>query len=150
MDLDIITLPDMRVAAIAHRGPYVGIAEAFARLGAIAGESGLFVADATMLAAYYDDPRANAPAGLRSDACITVSDTQSLPAGVGERRLPGGRHLRARHLGSYATLPATWDAIATAARQYRQRAAPSLEIYRNSPHETAESELITDVCVPIE
>jgi DNA gyrase inhibitor GyrI len=42
MDVEIIELPELRVAAVSHKGPYNQIGTAFARLGQIAGAAGLF------------------------------------------------------------------------------------------------------------
>lgn len=56
MNVTLEDLPALRVAAVRHVGPYNRIAEAFARLGEVAGPAGLVVDGAMMLALYHDDP----------------------------------------------------------------------------------------------
>ena len=66
MDLEVKTLPAMRLAAVPHSGPYNLIGPAFHTLGGIAGPAGLFAKPgAMMMGIYKDDPGTTAPDELR-------------------------------------------------------------------------------------
>ena len=109
MDVEISDMPDLRVGTVHHVGPYNQIPQAFGRLNAIATAAGLFRhPGAAMISIYSDDPETTPHDQLRSDAAITVPADVALPHGLGEGRLPGGRHARhargpirdaRRHLG---------------------------------------------------
>jgi AraC family transcriptional regulator len=147
-----VTLSPMRVAAVRHVGPYNEISTAFDKLAEIAGPSGLFAAPGTkVLALYHDDPSAVPPAQLRSDAGLTVPDAASIPAGLTEQRVEGGRFTKAVHVGPYEELPAAW---ASAKRDFvaaglRHKPGPSFEIYPNSPMDTPKDKLITEIYMPV-
>ena len=100
MNVEIEEIPSLRVATVRHAGPYDQIAEAFERLGQIAGPAGLTnTAEATLLAIYHDNPRTTAADQLRSDAGIVVPPTAELPEGLSEERIPAGRYARVEHVG---------------------------------------------------
>lgn len=91
------------------------------------------------------------PDGLTFD-CGLVFDG-ALPdenGGVEHGALTGGHYLRARHTGAYDGLPETLNAIyrvVLASDDYRLCHAPVLMHYLDSPDETEESQLRTDVHV---
>ena len=68
-----------------------------------------------------------------------------------ECRLPAGKALRVRHIGSYANLGNAWSGIYQYARCKKLKVAKrdSFEIYRNDPETTPEAELVTDVYLPL-
>ena len=75
MEVEIKEMPELRVGAVRHVGPYNQIPQAFERLGSIVGPTGLAGRPETaMVAIYYDDPDSTPPPELRSDAGITVPD----------------------------------------------------------------------------
>jgi AraC family transcriptional regulator len=154
MDVDIQTMPEMRVAATAHRGPYNTISEAFARLGAIAGPAGLLQqAGAEMVAIYHDDPETTPPAELRSDAGIVVPADASIPKALGELRIAAGNYARTTHIGPYTLLGDAWARFMgewLPKSSHRVGPGMSFEIYRNNPTTTAQSELRTDLYLPID
>ena len=85
MDVQIKPMPELRVGAVRHAGPYDQIPVAFGRLGAIAGPAGLFAQpDAEMIAIYHDDPDAVPQDQLKSDAAIAVPEKVPLPRGLVE------------------------------------------------------------------
>jgi AraC family transcriptional regulator len=153
MNVEIKTLTPMRVGAVGHVGPYNTIGKAFGHLGAVAGPSGLFAAPgAAMVGIFYDDPDTTAPEALRSEAGVVVSDTTALPAGLSETRLPGGEYVTTLHLGSYERLAETWARLKSEWLPASGRApgdGPSFEIYWNNPGNAQESDLRTEVCIPL-
>ena len=150
MNVEIVEMPGLRVAAMRHRGAYNRIGGAFTRLGPIAGSAGLFGPKAIMIAAYHDDPRTTPEPQLRSDAGCTVAEGVSIPDGLHELRVPAGRYAKARHVGSYATLPETRARLVAwlLTSGHRRGTGASYELY-DHPDNKGPDELITDVYVPL-
>src|SRR5262245_12503445 len=89
MDVEIREMPELRVGALRHIGPYNQIGEAFGRLGAIAGAAKLFdKPGAAMVALYHDDPQSTPADQLRSDAGVAVAADAALPPELVEHRVP--------------------------------------------------------------
>lgn len=153
MDVAIETLPARRIATVRHIGPYPEIAEAFHRLGAIAGASGLYAhVDPSMLALYHDDPETTAAAALRSDAALIVRDDVALPTGLDEATLPAGRYAKVTHRGAYAGLGDTWARLMgewLPRSGFRVGAGPTYEVYVTDPRTTATEDLRTDLYLPL-
>ncbi|EYF03811.1 AraC family transcriptional regulator [Chondromyces apiculatus] len=153
MHVDLKDLPEYRLAAIRHVGPYHHISEAFGRLGEIAGRAGLIRPPHTeMIALYHDDPEATAASALRSDAAISVPDDVILPEGVTEIRIPARRYACTTHVGPYTKLGDTWAQFMGSwlpQSGHRVSDGPSFEIYRNTPGETPPEELRTEIYLPI-
>lgn len=151
MKVMIVEMPELRVAALRHRGAYNRIGGAFTKLGPIAGPAGLFGPTSTMIAVYHDDPRTTPEAELRSAAGCTVASGVVVPDGLVEVRVPAGRYAMARHVGSYATLPETWARLTRdwfPTSGHRRGAGVSYELY-DHPDNKGPDELITDVYVPV-
>ncbi len=153
MQVEITDRPDLRVAAVQHVGAYNRISEAFGRLGAIAGQAGLFGSDASMIAIFHDDPEMTPEDKLRSDAGITVPPTTNLPTGLTELKVPGGRYARTTHKGSYDGLGDAWARLMgewLPKSGHRFGNGVSYELYRNTPMNAAPNELLTDLYIPLE
>jgi AraC family transcriptional regulator len=153
MNVDIKTCPALRVAALAHAGPFNTIGAAFDRLGGIAGPAGLFGhAEARMVAIYFDDPETVPAAQLRSAAGVTVPAEAPLPAGLDEIHLPAGRWACTLHRGSYARLGDTWQRLMgqwLPASGHRLGAGECYELYLNHPGNAREDALLTELYVPL-
>ena len=147
------TMPELRVGAVRHRGPYDQISTAFARLGEIVGAAGITPGpDTAMLAIYYDDPETTPAGELRSDAGLTFAADAALPEGLEEHRLPAGRYAHATHVGPYDQLGAVWARLMgqwIPSNGHRIADSPSYEIYRNTPMDTPQDRLRTDLYVPL-
>jgi AraC family transcriptional regulator len=153
MHVELKELPELRVAAVRHIGPYNRIAEAFGRLGQIVDGTSLIRPPATeMLALYYDDPEATPVDQLRSDAAITVANDVVLPNGLTEIRLPAGRYAWTAYVGPYNGLGDAWaQFMGSWLPQSGHRVAdrPSFEIYRSTPMDTPPEKLRTEMYLPL-
>lgn len=153
MKVTIEQMPELRLGAVRHVGPYMGIGRAFARLGEIVEKSGVArTSDMAMLGVFHDDPRTTAESELRSDAALTFPADARIPKGLEERRLPAGRYARTTHIGPYEGLGDVWarlrrDWLAASGEQPANR--PSFEIYRNTPETVPKQELRTDLFMPL-
>ncbi len=154
MNVDIQPMPEMRVAAISHLGPYNTIFEACQRLGAIAGPAGLLKhPGAAMVAIYHDDPDTTPQAELRSDAGIVVPADVAIPNELFEIRLPAGRYARTTHVGPYTLLGDAWARFMgrwLPESGHRVGTGTPYEIYRNTPMTAKPDELRTDLYLPID
>lgn len=153
MDVTIEEMPELRVGAVHHRGPYNQIPTAFAKLGEIIGGAGIVPShDTAMLAIYHDDPETTPANELRSEAGLTLSAGVPVPAGLEEHRLPAGRYAHATHIGPYERLGDAWARLMgewIPANGQRIADSPSYEIYRNTPMDTPEDKLRTELYVPL-
>jgi AraC family transcriptional regulator len=153
MQVEIADMPEMRVASVHHVGPYNQVAQAFERLGSIAGPAGLFAQPgAAMVGLYYDDPESTPQEELRADAGIVIPPATPLPAGLTEQRLPAGRYAKVIHRGSYEQLGDTWARLLgewLPASGHRIGSTPSFELYRNTPMDTPKEQLVTEIYAPL-
>jgi AraC family transcriptional regulator len=153
MDVEIMEMPEQRVAAVRHLGPYNQIGEAFTRLGQVAAAAGLFASPAAaMVALYHDNPQSTPADQLRSDAGVAVARDAVLPTELAEQRLPAGRYARTVHVGAYDTLPDTWARFLgewLPESGERLGPGPSYERYVNDPRQTPKDQLLTEIYVPI-
>lgn len=151
-DVTIRPEPARRLAAVAHKGPYMQIGQSFEKLGAILGGRGLWGKVGGMIGVYYDDPNAVAAKDLRSHAGAVLPHGEGLPAGLEEVQLPAGRYACLRFKGPYSGLQSAYDYLfgpwlAQSGEELGD--APAIEVYLNTPADTAPDDLLTDVCMPL-
>jgi AraC family transcriptional regulator len=129
MDVEIKELPELRVGAVHHVGPYNQIPQAFERLSTLADPIALGVKPgAGLIAMYHDDPETTPQDELPENA--------KLPVGLDEQRIPAGRYAVTTHVGPYEELGDAWARFMgewLPASGHRVRDGASLEIYRNTP-----------------
>ena len=154
MELETKTLPAMRFAALGHSGAYMLIGPTFHKLAEIAGPSGLFALPGAMMAGLYKDDPSRVPQDqLRSAAAVLIPEGAAIPAGLVEERVDGGRFACFTHVGSYQQLVNSWIRLKRElipGGGHVLRDATSYEFYVNDPGQVSESELKTEICVPIE
>lgn len=150
MDIETVEREPVRYAYLRHRGPYPEIGSTFGRM---AGLTGLLGAPGfRFVAIYHDDPMANPPETLRSDAGVTLADGVAAPDGLEEGTIAGGRHAKGTHKGSYAKMGDSWMALydALPAAGLKPRPSPPFEVYMGEMETTPEDELTTEIYVPVE
>lgn len=141
MHAEIETRPALDVATLRHLGSYQEISKTFAKLGNVHGQ---------MIAIFHDDPETTPEAELRSDAGVIFEGTP--PKGLTISTIPAGRYAKATHEGSYRNLPATYAFLMGQWIPQHGEAidrAMSYELYRNTPLDTKEPDLRTDVYVKL-
>ncbi|GAB1479404.1 AraC family transcriptional regulator [Paracoccaceae bacterium] len=151
-DVLIRAEPARRLAAMPHRGPYAEISRAFEKLGALAATRGLYPQATAMIGVYYDDPSAQPAATLRSHAGLAIPESLVLQPPLEEVRLPAGDYAVLIHKGPYAGLQASYDRLYgqwLPASGREPADSPVFEIYLNTPMDTAQEELLTEICLPL-
>lgn len=151
-DVEIVTLPETRVAAIAHRSDYQQIGKAFERLVTLAATTGLLTPDTRTIGIYYDDPETVPQTELKSAACITVPGTWAPSAEITEKHIAGGRYARIVHTGPYAELKVAYDWLyntwlPTSGEEPRD--LPTIEEYLNDARHVAPKDLETAIMMPL-
>ncbi|MFD0980501.1 AraC family transcriptional regulator [Tropicimonas aquimaris] len=151
-EVDITTHPDRRLAAVAHSGPYDQIGPAYDTLSTLAEARNLVPEVKSMIGIFYDDPDSTPAAELRSHAAFEVGPETPIDAPLEQIELHGGKVAVYRLKGPYSGLKAvyhylygTW--LPDSGEEPQD--APSYEIYRNMPGNTAPEDLITDICIPL-
>ncbi len=153
MLVDVQDMPELRVAAVSHVGPYNTIYEACRRLGEIAEPAGLHEhPGAALVAIWHDDVETTPAAELRSDAGLVVPADVTLPQGLHELRIPAGTYARTTHRGPYTLLGDTWarfmgEWLPQSGR--RVSTGVTYELYRNTPATAAPEALLTDLYLPV-
>ena len=152
MNVGIKNMPELRVATVRHVGPDNQIPKAFERLGAIAGPAGLIAQSSAMIAIYHDDPESTPQEQLRSDAALAVPEDITLPEGLVEQHIAGGRYAKTIHVGPYEQLGDTGARFLgewVPASGNRIGDGMSYEIYQNTPAQVPMQELRTELYVPL-
>lgn len=102
----------------------------------------------------WDDPRQWAPDQRRYDVGVPIdaADSQLIePPAFLTLTLPGTYGV-VRHTGPYELIPEVIErtlGVDMPMTGNELVAAPILELYRNSPAEYAEADLVTDICIPV-
>jgi AraC family transcriptional regulator len=153
MDVRVEQIEPQRVAFMRHIGPYHGVGETWGKLCAWAGRRNLFGPNTKAIGVCYDDPEFTPPEKIRYDACFVVDESVQPEGEVGVQTLEGGEYAVLTHNGPYEKLAETYmrfcgEWLATSGRELKS--APSLEVYLNSPQDTAPEELVTLIHMPLE
>jgi AraC family transcriptional regulator len=153
MNVELKTIPELRVGAIHHTGPYDQIAAAFAQLAPIVERAGLFKSPVTMVGLYYNDPNDTPPEKLQSDAGILLAQNVALPPGLTEKVIPPGMYATTVHAGPYTGLPDAWRQLMSEwlpASGYRTKPGMSYELYLNDKMDVPPEELRTELRISVE
>ena len=143
--IDLVGLP--------HKGAYHEIGRAYADVNAAMSARNLWGYSRGMVAVYFDDPTAVPMDELTSFAGMRVADGFEMPDRFERYRIPNGRHAVLRFKGPYSGLQGAYDYLYGqwfAASGEAPGDTPSFEIYLNSPIQTAPSDLLTEICAPLQ
>lgn len=151
-DVSIRDLGPLRLAAMPHRGAYLGIGRAFDGLFATLGARNLITPGLRMAAVYPDDPTVVPEAELRAWAGVIVADDFPVADPLQVVTIAGGPHAVLRHRGPYADMKAAYDWLfgdwlVGSGREAAD--APIYETYLNSPQDTRPADLLTDIHLPL-
>jgi AraC family transcriptional regulator len=148
----IEVFPTTRIAFVRHSGPQSTIERTFRRLIDWAGDKGLLQENTRYIGVSHEDGDSSG-AEPRYDCAITVGRDFRPEGEVQVATLESGEYAVVTYQGPYWGVDAayTWLLESWIKSQGRQaRHAPSFEVYLNDASEVPESELLTDVHVPLE
>ena len=151
-EVETITMPNLRVAAIHHRGDYQLATKVFERLMAVAATTGLLTLKTRSIGIFCDDPASVPTAALRAVVCITVPDEWTPAGELTEAHIEGGRYARIVHTGPYSELRTAYDWLyQTWLRNSAEepRDLPCIEEYLNNPRQVPAKDLKTAVMMPL-
>jgi AraC family transcriptional regulator len=152
MDIQIESMPAMRLACFRHVGPFGEMQEAWGRLYGWAAQQGLAGTDAAVLGLYWDDPAQTPEEELRSAACIEVPGDMAVETPAELLEIQAGRYVTAIHEGPFDTLAQTYGAMAAwAMGQHAQfREHPTMEMYLTDPETTPPDAYRTKLFLAVE
>jgi AraC family transcriptional regulator len=152
-DVTIRIIPAVTALTYEHIGPYMKIGRAFDRLHTWFVAHDALNRVARMIALYYDDPMAVPEDQLRSRAGIVLTGGEPLETPFEPVTIHGGTYAVLRHKGPYAELARAYQWLygEWLPKSGRDAAdAPVFEEYLNTPQNAAPSELLTDICLPLQ
>ncbi|WP_185219055.1 AraC family transcriptional regulator [Paraburkholderia dinghuensis] len=154
-DVKLVNLEPMNLLAVGHVGPYTKIGDAFDTLAQWLGARRVQTSGAKLVGIFYDDPNQVEASKLRASAAIHLPEAPDVTATspVERIQLRGGAHAMLLHEGPYDDLNAAWtwfyaDWLPNSGRQ-ADFAAPSFELYLNTPEEVAPDALRTELYLPL-
>ncbi|MCA0341315.1 AraC family transcriptional regulator [Allorhizobium pseudoryzae] len=150
--VSIVDLPERRCASIDHRGSYMEIDRAMARLFAELVARGALPAQQEMIGVFFDDPELGPEEELRSRACMPIADSVARDAPLTETVLRGGPYARLSYTGPYAAMPGAYRWLLGAwlpGSGHEPDDQPVFEAYLNDPRMVPQSELRTDIHLPL-
>lgn len=151
-NVKVVEIKSMMTAGLDHVGPYTDIGRAFEQLDALLRARAMMRPGMRLLGIYFDDSSVVPAAKLRSRACVVIPSDAAVAAPFIRTEIAGGSYARLRHKGPYADLAPAYQWLygqwlATSGREVRN--IPCFEEYLNTPQDTAPSELLTDVFMPL-
>ncbi len=147
------TMPEKRLAAILHKGSYEGIGKCFEQLAQTASQENLWSRTAGMVGVHYSDPNVVNAEDLRAHAGLVITDQDPVPQTMEEVVLPAGPCAVLNYKGPYAAIKVAYDYLYGdwLPKSGKEPAdLPPYEMYLNDPAETEESELLTNIIVPLQ
>ncbi|MDF2697548.1 MAG: Transcriptional regulator, AraC family protein, partial [Labilithrix sp.] len=144
-----------RFVCLFHQGSFDDVPNVWGRFLTSASRQGVFTGREQLVGRYPDDPDITPPGKIRFDVGLLprMEPRARLEEGLRDEVLPGGLWAVTVHRGSYATLSETYLRLVGGWFPHTGRALadrPCLELYLNSPQDTREEDLLTEVWAPIE
>lgn len=157
MDIETKTMPAMRLLAMRHIGPYNMIGSTFESLWKYIFSKG--IRPAPSVGVWHDSPVSVAPEDLRSDACLIVDPSFTLPDAVAPQKegdlhvfdIPEDTYAVGTHIGSYCGLGPAWEEFwaSVVSKGYEVKDGACFEIYYDDPSRVPEEKLRTDLFVSV-
>lgn len=146
-------MQSMRLACIRHVGADKDIEKTFRRLVDWAQDQNLLTPTTKYVGVAHDELAGNGAAEIPYDCAITVGRDFRATGDVTVGAIEAGEYAIVTYQGPYWGIDAayTWVIDSWLAELGRgKRLAPCFEVYLNDAAEVPESQLLTDVCVPLE
>ena len=149
----IVESPERYLIGSWHYGDFMTIGVAFEKVMAQCSMAGVMPEQPQTIGVYFADPDCVPENSLRSFAGVLVEGSVSVPDSLDSYVTPAGRFAVLTHQGPYALLAQSYHWLYSnwlPASDNLVRDEPCCEVYLNSPIDTAQQDLLTDICLPIE
>lgn len=153
LKLEVVSIEPLRLLAIRNVGDYAELNQAYTELFSLVLSQIPPEALQGIYGIPYDDPRFTQPAESRFDCGLAVGGLGRADEPLREIRLQSGCYVRLRHFGDYDALHESIDltyAGALVLLEHTPADAPLFVHYLDDPEEVPESELRSDIYLPIE
>lgn len=150
--VDIVNLSAQRCASITHTGSYMEIDHAMARLFRELAARNALPDVPAMIGVFFDDPDLGPEEALRSRACMPVPESITIGSPMVETILQAGPYAKLSYTGPYADMRRAYRwflGVWLPASGCEPDDAPVFEAYLNDPRDVPQSELRTDIHLPI-
>ena len=150
--IELAKVPQRQLGAILHTGAYNAIGQCFENLATIATTQNLWPQVRGMIGVHYDDPNIVAEADLRSHAGLWLTDGTTVPEPLQSIVLSATNCAVLHYKGPYTAIKVAYDYLYgdwLPKSGSEPADAPPYEIYLNSPADTAEADLLTDIILPL-
>jgi AraC family transcriptional regulator len=140
------------LAALPHQGSYMQIGKTFTRLFDLLGTRGQMQPGMRCIGVHHEDPAMVSASALRAHAGMSVADASAVQAPLQPVTLVAGRHAVLRYQGPYATMHAAYRWLFgqwLPQSGFAPADVPVYEDYLNNPLDTAPTELLTDIYLPL-
>lgn len=147
-DVETITIDKINLAGFNHIGDYMDIGNTFEKLFMTAGSMNLLRDNTRSIGIYYDDPKTVNTNELRSMACVSVENQQTIDNQFEKISIPAGKCVSVLFKGPYAELekPYDWLFGHWVPENNKEIADfPPFEEYLNNPKTTPPNELLTRI-----
>ena len=152
-NVNIIETPERRLAGSWHYGDFMTIGVTFEKVMAQCAMAGLMSDQAQTIGVYFSDPDCVPEQHLRSFAGVVVASDAATPDELENYITSAGKYAVLTHHGPYALLAQGYHWLYSnwlPASDKVVRDEPCCEVYLNNPVDTAQQDLRTDICLPIE
>ncbi|NVD40433.1 GyrI-like domain-containing protein [Ensifer sp. HO-A22] len=150
--VSVVTLTERRCASVDHRGSYMEIDRAMGRLfGELAARAAL-PDRPEMIGVFFSDPDLGPEDDLRSRASMPVAGPITFAPPMTETVLRGGSYAKLSYTGPYATMRGAYRwflGVWLPGSGHEPDDAPVFEAYLNDPRVVPQSELRTDIHLPL-
>ena len=143
--------PARRIIGLTHQGEYHLIGKQFEAFGALCETRNLWPQLGVVAAIYYDDPDSTPTEDLRSFAGGAFCG-ETVPEGMEERHLEGGKVAVLTYKGPYSGISAAYHSLFgnwLPNSGEEPADTPCYELYLNNPREVAPEDLLTEICLPL-
>jgi AraC family transcriptional regulator len=150
--VEIVKPGERRCAGVDHIGSYMQIDRAMGKLVGELSASGGLPASPEMIGLFFDDPDLGPEEVLRSRAVMPVAQELEIGGSMVETLLCGGLYARLNYVGPYADMRGAYRWLLGTwlpASKHEAGDAPIFEAYLDDPREVPQSELRTDIHLPL-
>ncbi|MCV0429777.1 MAG: AraC family transcriptional regulator [Roseibium sp.] len=151
-NVEIKSIPSEKLAVLRHTGPYMEIGKAFETLVGILVSRNLIGQAGAMKGLCFSDPTQVPEDELQSVAGVTVPGDFPVDAPLEQVETREGDYAVLHYKGPYTDMKWAYEWLfgEWLTQSGREPAdAPCMEVYLNNPRDTAPSDLLTDICLPL-